>query len=146
MKLILFICANLFVATPAFAIECADLKPAPPVNTNTSFVGKLDASLDGFFAKLAAVGTTAEGNYSTVSNNVLKEFPSADRLYMWERVLFLQCQMLSSAGDVDNRTKLQMIGDLYSKFGSPPPETGNAMSITGDHNIMQNGIQNSVNK
>jgi hypothetical protein len=42
-------------ATPALAIDCSDLKPLPPKDSTTSFVGKMDASVDGFFAKLAAV-------------------------------------------------------------------------------------------
>ncbi len=131
----------LFGATPAMAVDCNDLKPSPPLNTSTTFVGKIDASVDGFFAKLASVGTTAEGNYSEVSTNVLKDIPNADKLYMWERVLFLQCQMLAGANDVTNSEKLKLVGDLYSKFGSPPP-SGDTMIINGNNNTQQHGNNN----
>ena len=110
----------LYVAiTPAAAFDCSDLKPTPPKNESTSFTGKLDASVDGFFAKLASVGTKVEGTYNKVATDVLAEIPNADKLYMWERVLYLNCELLSEAKDVPSEKKLEMIGDLYSKFGAP---------------------------
>jgi hypothetical protein len=140
----------LFMAiTPAAAIDCADLKPLPPKNEDVSFKGKLDASVDGFFAKLASVGTKAEGTYRQVATNVLAEIPNADKLYMWERVLYLNCQLLSDAKDVSSEKKLQMVGDLYAKFGSPPPtltpSSSNTASTSGNNSPIVQGNDNTVN-
>jgi hypothetical protein len=134
--------------TPAAAIECTDLKPLPPKNENTSFTGKLDASVDGFFAKLASVGTKVEGTYHQVATNVLAEIPNADKLYMWERVLYLNCQLLSDARDVPSEKKLQMVGELYAKFGSPPPSltpsSGNTTTTSGNNSPIIQGNGNTV--
>lgn len=140
----------LFMAiTPAAAIECSDLKPLPPKNEDASFTGKLDASLDGFFAKLASVGTRVEGTYRQVATNVLAEIPNADKLYMWERVLYLNCQLLGEAKDVPSVKKLQMVEDLYAKFGSAPPPLAKSSSDTaithGDNSPAIIGNGNSVN-
>jgi hypothetical protein len=142
--------AFLVVASPALAVECVDLKPAPPKNETSTFTGKMDASVDGFFAKLASVGTQVEGTYSQVATHVLAELPSADKLYMWERVLFLECQLLRDAKDVSSKEKLQMVGELYQKFGSAPPDivppgSGPVMNNSGNNSQLIQGSGNSIN-
>jgi hypothetical protein len=138
-----------FSATPALALDCSDLKPLPPKDSTTSFVGKLDASVDGFFAKLAAVNSKVEGTYKEISKNVLAEFPSADKLYMWERVLFLECQLISEARDLSSAQKLDRIGDLYKLFDKPPPSvtnaaTGNTATAIGNGNVINQGDNNTT--
>ena len=136
--------------TPAIAFDCSDLKPTPPRNENISFTGKVDASVDGLFAKLASVGTKVEGTYSQVATNVLLQIPNADKLYMWERVLFLNCQLLSEAKDMPSDKKLQMVGELYTKFGSQPPplnssNTSNTTTTSGNNSPIIQGSGNTVN-
>jgi hypothetical protein len=98
------------------------------------------------FAKLASVGTKVEGTYAEVTKNVLKEFPNADKLYMWERVLFLQCQVINDAKDLTGKEKLQNVGDLYQKFNSPPPAESQTITNTGDNNTILQGSGNTVIK
>jgi hypothetical protein len=112
----------LFIAsTPAAALECSDLKPTPPANENIVFTGKVDASVDGLFAKVVPNGTDVEAAYKKVATKVLAEIPDADKRYMWERVLFLDCRALSEAKDVPVGKKVVVVGELYSKYRSPPP-------------------------
>jgi hypothetical protein len=145
-----FIVATLIgLSTPALAVDCSDLKPLPPKDSTTSFVGKLDASVDGFFAKLAAVNSKVEGTYTDVSKNVLAEFPSADKLYMWERVLFLECQLISDAKDLSSAQKLEKVGALYQLFDRPPENVtdaarGNTATITGNGSIITQGSGNTT--
>jgi hypothetical protein len=138
-----------FAAAPAEAFDCSDLKPVPPKNESTSFTGKLDASVDSFFAKLASAGAKVDGTYSKVATNVLAEIPNADRIYMWERVLFLNCQLLAEANDISNEKKLQMVADLYAKFGSAPPpltseHSGSSITNSGNNSQIIQGDGNSV--
>jgi hypothetical protein len=145
MRILVLGAAAFLSISPAMAADCSPLKPQPPNDTTQSFTGKLDASVDGFFAKLASIGTKVEGSYNEVSKNVLSQFPSADRLYMWERVLFLQCQLISDAKDLTSKEKLQQVNDLYPKFGSSPPADGKTISNTGNHNNFNQGDGNSIN-
>jgi hypothetical protein len=125
------------------AFDCSPLRPQPPKDSTQNFTGKLDASVDGLFAKLATVGTKVEGTYTEVANNVLMQFPNADKLYMWERVLFLQCGLLNEAKDMTSKDKLQQVGELYLKFDSPPPQ-GQTLTNTGNNNQINQGNDNSI--
>jgi hypothetical protein len=112
----------LFIAsTPAAALDCSYLKPTPPANENIVFTGKVDASVDDLFARVAPEETNVEAAYEKVATNVLSEIPNADKNYMWQRVLFLDCRALSEAKDVPVGKKVLVVGELRSKYGSPPP-------------------------
>jgi hypothetical protein len=142
MRLLLFAATALLCTSPAIAFDCSALKPQPPKDTSDAFTGKVDAAVDGLFAKLASVGAKVEGTYVDVSKNVLGRFPNADKLYMWERVLYLQCQLISEAKDMTSEAKLQQVNELYPKFGSPPSQT---ISNTGNNNVINQGNDNSIN-
>jgi hypothetical protein len=134
-------------ATPALAVDCSPLKPIPPQNTDTTFTGKLDASVGGVFAKIAKIGANVEGTYKDVAKDVLPEFPSADKLYMWERVLFLQCQLIAESTTLTDREKIQLVGELYVKTGGTPPDTranSNSITNTGNNNNILQGSGNTV--
>ena len=131
--------------SPAMAFDCSPLKPQPK-DTDITFTGKVDASVDGLFAKLASAGAKVEGAYHEIAKVVLTQLPNADRLYMWERVLYLQCGVLSEAKDMQSSEKLRQIGELYVKFGSPPPAATQSITNTGDNNIITQGNGNTVVK
>jgi hypothetical protein len=137
------------------ALDCSGLKPEPPKETTTSFVGKLDASVNSLFAKLATAGAKVEGTYSNVAKNVLDEFPNADKLYMWERVLFLQCQLLGDSKTLTDKERLDSITGLYLKLRDPVPAIGatetnagspitNTIKNDGNGNIIIQGKDNNV--
>ena len=64
---------------------------------------------------------------------------------MWERVLYLNCQLLSDATDVASDKKLQMVGDLYGKFGqNPPPIVNNTAINSAPNSIIIQGDNNNV--
>ena len=133
--------------TPAGAADlCGRLQPLPPQNTDRSYTGKLTAAVDGWFAKLARVNGGAEGTYHDISQNVLPQFPDADRLYVWDRVIFLKCQLIMGAPDLSTRDKLLAVDQLASQFDQRPPpapsygpvsNSGNgAAIIQGNGNIV----------
>jgi hypothetical protein len=112
----------LFIAsTPVAAFDCSNLKPTPPANEDIAFTGIVDESVDGVFAKVASEGTDVEAAYKKVAARVLSELPNADKNYMWKRVLFLDCHVVSEAKDLPIEKKAMVVGELYSKSGSAPP-------------------------
>jgi hypothetical protein len=132
--------------TAAAAVRCDGLQPIPPQNTDQHFTGKLNVAVDGWFAKLAKVGGTAEGTYQEVANNVLPNFPQADRLYMWERVLYLKCQLIADSKDLSTQQKLNALDGLSQAFATPPPAVAAASTInnSGDNAKIIQGSHNSI--
>jgi hypothetical protein len=144
MREIVFGAVAFLSVSPAAALDCSPLAPLPPKDTNVTFNGKIDAAVDGLFAKLASVGAKVEGRYEEVSKTVLKEFPNADKVYMWERVIFLQCQIISESNDISGQEKLKSVTELYQKFQSPPPENGSVINNSGDKVNIQQGAGNTM--
>jgi hypothetical protein len=132
-----------FEVVPAHAaVQCDKLAPIPPQNVDLSYTGRLNASVDSWFAKLANINGGAEGTYHEVSNNVLAEFPQADRLYMWERVLYLKCQLIAESNDLSTDQKLRAVDQLVTQSDKPPASVTN----NGDHSIIIQGSGNTVNQ
>jgi hypothetical protein len=129
---------------PALGLDCTDLKPTPPQNTDISLSGKMDGMIDGVFAKLVGAKGNIDGNYRRVATSVLQHFPNGETTYIWERVLFLQCRLLSEATDISSTEKFNMISGLYSKFSkAPPPLDPPTSSTTNSFTNSGNGV-NSI--
>jgi hypothetical protein len=138
----LVVSGGLQLAPTQAAVQCDKLQPLPPQNVDRSYTGKLTAAVDGWFAKLAKVDGGAEGTYRDVSSNVLAQFPNADRLYMWERVLYLKCQLVGDATDLSTDQKLRALDQLVNQFDKPPQglitnNGSNVIIIQGDHNSVK---------
>lgn len=105
----------------ASAQECDPLKPSPPRNLSEEVVGKIDAKVSGLASKLLNAGGTLEGTYRQASTDVLSEYPNADRLYLWDRTIYLYCVTINKSGLSDNE-KMNRIEKLMDRLNSPPPE------------------------
>jgi hypothetical protein len=142
------------VAQPSLAaIQCDKLQPVPPQDVDRTYSGKLNAAVDGWFAKLAKVDGGAEGTYHDVSSNVLMQFPQADRLYVWDRVLYLKCQLIANSRDLSTTEKLRAVDDLADRFNTLPPPaaapapgpTYGSVNNSGSNATIIQGNGNSVN-
>jgi hypothetical protein len=106
-------------STPGLAADkCDPLKPNPPRNTSQEIVGKVDAKLDGLFKRLFVAGASIDGTVREASNDVLKDYPNADRLYVWDRVLYMYCTEISKSG-LSDAEKLEEIRKLIGLYGKP---------------------------
>ena len=85
----------MILSCEAWAVDCSEVRPATPQNTDVSLTGKLEARVDGLFKKLVSPQAEIEGSYRKVATDLLPEFPNADRVFVWQQVLFLQCQLLN---------------------------------------------------
>jgi hypothetical protein len=130
------------------ALDCNALAPVKPQDMTQELKGKIDGKIGGLFAKIASANASVDGSYREVSRYVLTDLPNASVVYMWERVLYLQCQAIAEAKDMSSKDKVKTIGDLYQKFGSPPPTLDGAKTIvnTGNNNTIIQGNDNSAKK
>ena len=131
----------------ATGVDCSGLRPIPPQNVSRDIAGKLDAAVDGWFAKIAKVGGAVDGTYKEVADNVLPQFPHADQLYIWERVLYLKCQIVAGSSDLSTQDKLHAFDSLIQASQSSPPPTAPSEAITNSGNdvVIVHGNGNSVN-
>src|SRR5262249_48336731 len=105
---ILLVSTGLIVASsPSLAMNCGPLEPKGGSNVDQSFQGKLNGKIDGLFARLAGAQANVEGAYREVRTDVLKEYPNASQSFIWERLIYLQCELLSSSNAKDAEKDVQ---------------------------------------
>jgi hypothetical protein len=98
-------------------INCEPLRPNPPRNISRETAGKIDLKVDTIFKKFANAGGTIDGAYIEVSDDVLKEYPNADKLYMWDRLIYLTCENIRNGRGSDAEKQLN---NLMDRIGRPP--------------------------
>jgi hypothetical protein len=120
----------LFILTPlsnsALAFDCKPLEPRGGVSSDESFQGKLRGQIDGVFAKLAGASADVEGTYRQIKTDVLNKYPDASTTYIWERIIYLQCGLLSES-KADDKIKNDQLQLLITKYLSGPPKDGSQL-------------------
>src|SRR5947209_3256237 len=107
-------------STSAFGqVNCEPLRPTPPQNITSEATGKIDATLGRF----ANVYGTIEGTYREATNDVLKDYPSADRLFLWSRMLYLYCENIRRSSLTDDQ-KITALDNVARRIDNPPPQQG----------------------
>ncbi|MBO9473428.1 hypothetical protein J7413_07740 [Shimia sp. R10_1] len=105
----------------AYALDCTPLEPTPPEDQSIQITGTIDAEVSGILGKLTGAGADLEGAYSEISKNVLSEFPNADKLFMWSKLVYLRCEFIKNSGETDE-VKDRQLEKLEDRFFSGPPE------------------------
>jgi hypothetical protein len=100
--------------------SCSALRPNPPRDISQEIVGKIDGRLDGLAKRLLSIGGNIDGTYREVSKDVLKDYPNADKLYIWGSTLYIYCVIISGSRMSDSE-KLDRIRDLFDRANQPPP-------------------------
>lgn len=102
-------------------INCEPLEP-DLVGSQTNFDGSIEGKVDGLFSKFAGIDAAIKGKYEDIVESIISEFPvdKRERVYLWSRVLYLQCEFIASAKITDSE-KLKSIGELYILFSGGPP-------------------------
>jgi hypothetical protein len=101
--------------------NCDPLQPNPPRTMSREIVGKIDTKVDGLAKRFLSAGLTADGVYREVSNDVLKEYKNADKLFLWERTIYLLCINIIQA-KISDSEKLDRIEKLMKEISQPPTE------------------------
>jgi hypothetical protein len=110
--------------TPVSAADsCEPLKPNVPQDTSREIVGKIDAKVDGLAKRLFMVGGNIDGTVREASKDVLKDYPNADKLYVWERILYMFCMQVSTSklSDAEKFEELRKLIDMVGKPVSMKP-------------------------
>ncbi|MDP1582550.1 MAG: hypothetical protein Q8M18_03890 [Bradyrhizobium sp.] len=123
-------------STHAVAADmCDPLKPNPARNISQEIKGKIDAKVDGFAKRLIMIGGNIDGTVRDVSNDVLKDYPNADKLYVWDRVLYIFCIQISGSRLSDSE-KFDELRKLIGLVGKPvtmrPCAPGQIVRALGD--------------
>ena len=105
------------IAQNALAAEmnCDPLKPNVPREVTTEANGKIDGTLKRF----VNLGGSLEGSYKEASKDILKEYPNADKLYLWDRLIYLNCESLRALR-IDDSAKFDRLNQLMDRLGKPP--------------------------
>ncbi len=105
------------------AIECSRLAPPNAQDIETSVTPRVGITIDGLFRKLAGATLDVDGTYRSVQRDTLKEYKNAAGAFIWARVLYLQCQLLS-ASTQPPEVKDQQFKDLLFRSNQTPPVLG----------------------
>jgi hypothetical protein len=130
---------------PAEALNCKPLEPRGGENVDQTLQGKVDGTVDGLFKKLIGVQASLDGLYRDVRTDVLRAYPDASELYIWERLIFLKCELLS-ASKLDDKAKDDQFNELAKSLTKGPPDkksenTPRPLKLIGDAVIIELGQQ-----
>ncbi len=106
-------------AGASLANDCDPLRPNAPRNISQEMAGKIDAKVDGFARRILSADANVDGTYKQISSDVLKEYPNADQLYLWERTLYLFCITIEKSG-LTGSEKMTRIDGLMDRLKQPP--------------------------
>lgn len=83
--------------SPAFAQDCSPLKPTKPVDTEVANKTKADANI-----LLRSLGSgSIENDYKSIEKDVLKDYPNADHVHVWDSFVYMLCTMIASSDGID---------------------------------------------
>ncbi|BFT30561.1 hypothetical protein D210916BOD24_17370 [Alteromonas sp. D210916BOD_24] len=103
-----------------YAINCVPLEPKGGQDIDLDTKGSIDGKIKGAMSKIVGLEVDIDGAYSLVRRETLKEYPDANQLYIWERLLFLNCEVINESEMTDSQ-KLSRFDVLLEKmsFGLP---------------------------
>lgn len=123
MLRVLAICVAVLLgsSTAQAEINCEPLRPNPPRNLSTEAIGKIDAKIAGALSKFFSAGGSLDGAYKESSQGILQEYPHADTIYIWERILYIRCEDIRTS-HYSYEQKQQIFNDLLLRLQSPHSE------------------------
>ena len=96
---VLLLCLS---ALPAKADKCDALAPTNAQNVDENFKGKIEGEIKGVVAKLAGGGASIDGEFRKIETDQLKNYPESDKLYVWQRIIYLACINPDSKIDINH--------------------------------------------
>ena len=139
-------------ASQAFALDCKPLEPSADDTVSREFQGKIDGEVSGLISRLGGVNAEIDGAYKEITRAPdLSTLSRGEQLYIWEKLIFLKCELLSESrlsdseksAEFDNLLDKMLIGpaseeeaQLECEFPEDPradlfPGDGKAPSLAG---------------
>ena len=104
-----------------FAMDCTPLTPKGGSDLTEERKGKINGEIDGLFSRLVSAGIDIDGSFVRIQNDVLKNYPDSSQLYIWERLIFLNCGILDGSS-VSDTQKLTQLNSMVEKMSFGPPK------------------------
>jgi hypothetical protein len=147
LTLVMLLSFCLGYTASANAVDCSPLAPTPPQDISVSVTAKFEAAIRGAFSNLVGGKTDVEGTYQKVAKDVLPQFPDGSKLYMWDRVVFLHCEMLNRSPGITAEEQARIVRLLYADFDKKPPEitTTTGQNLRNESGSCSNVVQGSGN-
>ena len=158
MKLIvvaLFLCLTPFAAK---AEKCDALAPTNAQNIDDNFKGKIEGELKGIISRLAGGAGSIDGEYRRIESDELKGYPDSDKLYVWQRIIYLACISPDSKIDINELFRLYLSRPSPGSSAAQPPPTiagicppgmvpvpHPAVGIENDHSVIGEEYTDSSN-
>lgn len=103
--------AIIFVATPILAQEeCAGLTPKGGEEITESFKGSIEGEVEGIVAKLAGGSASIEGEYLRLETDTLKDYPEANKVFVWQSIIYLACVRPDAGIDINRLFEMWLTG------------------------------------
>jgi hypothetical protein len=130
----------IFSSKLAYGINCNPLEPKGGVDkvvTNT-FEGNAQV-----LYRMLGSGDVSNA-YARYQNDVLMEYPSADRLHIFDSTIYLLCTMLKNSSEPEEKKfeRFERLATLYAD--GPPPDSSEGNLETRPEGILQSGSKFSL--
>ncbi|MBO9402858.1 hypothetical protein [Shimia sp. R9_3] len=115
------VCASVTsLPSPIFAQDdCASLAPKGGEEVTESFKGSIKGKVEGLVSKLAGGRATIEGEYLRLETDTLKDYPEANKVFVWQSIIYLACVRPNAGIDINK---------LFEMYLSGPPKVKQAES------------------
>jgi hypothetical protein len=91
MKLLMAALLLCLTTLPAHANKCAALAPTNTQNIDDGFKEEIDGELKGILGKLTGGTLNIDGEYRKIETDELRGYPDANKLYVWQSIIYLAC-------------------------------------------------------
>lgn len=71
--------------------KCDPLAPSNGQDVSETFKGKIEGEVKGLVSRLAGGSADINGEYNKLITDKLKYYPQADKIYVWQRIVYLAC-------------------------------------------------------
>lgn len=107
---ILTLLAVMMLPTVAHANQCEALKPTPPGDTSVNFSGEVEGKLGGIIGNLTGGIAQLKGDYERAFKDALPHYKNSDKLFIWQRLLYLACINPNSKIKLNELLQAYLIG------------------------------------
>lgn len=124
MRFILIVALLVVLAAvaPGRASQCDALKPTPPGDTSVNFAGEVEGKLGGIIGRLTGGVAELKGDFQKTFKDTLPHYTNADKLFVWQRLLYLACINPNSKIKLNDLLQAYLVGppSLFGGLGPAP--------------------------
>lgn len=114
--------------------DCSALAPSNAENIEETFKGKIEGEIKGLIGRLAGAKADIEGEYRRLREDTLSQYNDNQRLYVWQRTIYLVC--IKPDLGIDINTLLQMY-----MSGPPDKQSDNSQRLKELYQTAIEGVQ-----